>query len=138
MCPGDVKGRSVGMRGSAGRADAGGAAAGHGAGRRPVAILLLAVLAAVIAAVAAAWSGGAQLVVQNGAGYDAFMGTIESAAPNRDRTVIDVQRLLKLPDSTANPHLWYDPATMPKVAAAIAAALTAIQPAHAGYFAANA
>ncbi len=82
--------------------------------------------------------GSAQLVVQNGAGYDAFMGTIESAAPNGDRTVIDVQRLLKLPDSTANPHLWYDPATMPKVAAAVAAALTAIQPSHAGYFTANA
>jgi len=47
------------MRGSAGRTDAGGAAAGRGAGRRPVAILLLAVTAAVIATVAAAWSGGA-------------------------------------------------------------------------------
>jgi zinc/manganese transport system substrate-binding protein len=82
--------------------------------------------------------GDAQLVVQNGLGYDGFMNTIESAAPNDGRTVVDVQQLLKLPDSTPNPHLWYDPATMPKVASAVAAALTAIQPSHAAYFKASA
>jgi zinc/manganese transport system substrate-binding protein len=82
--------------------------------------------------------GDAQLIVQNGVGYDAFIGAIESAVPSGARAVIDVQRLLKLPDSTPNPHLWYDPATMPRVAGAIAAALSAIQPAHAGYFRANA
>jgi zinc/manganese transport system substrate-binding protein len=80
----------------------------------------------------------AQLVVQNGVGYDAFMNTIENAAPSSGRTVIDVQQLLGLPDSTPNPHLWYAPTTMPKVATAIAADLAAIQPAHAGYFKANA
>jgi zinc/manganese transport system substrate-binding protein len=169
----------------------------RGTGRRPVAILMLAVMAAVIATVAAAWSGGAvaapgggkivavgaesqyadvigqvggkyvqtsaimsnpntdphtfeasiavarevgaaQLVVQNGVGYDAFMDTIESAAPSSGRTVVDVQQLLKLPDSTPNPHLWYDPATMPKVADAVAADLSAIQPSHEAYFEANA
>ena len=82
--------------------------------------------------------GNAQLVVQNGVGYDGFMNTIESAAPNNGRTVIDVQQLLKLPDSTPNPHLWYDPATMPRVASAIAADLSAIQPSNAAYFKANA
>jgi zinc/manganese transport system substrate-binding protein len=82
--------------------------------------------------------GGARLVVQNGLGYDGFMSTIESAVPSGGRTVIDVQRLLGLPDSTPNPHLWYDPATMPKVADAIAASLSAIQPSHAAYFTANA
>ena len=80
----------------------------------------------------------ARLVVQNGIGYDAFMSTIESAAPGGDRKVIDVQRLLKLPDSTPNPHLWYQPSTMPRVADAIAADLSAIQSAHAAYFKANA
>jgi zinc/manganese transport system substrate-binding protein len=80
----------------------------------------------------------AQLVVQNGVSYDTFMSTIESAAPNSARKVIDVQNLLGLPDSTANPHLWYNPDTMPKVADAIAADLAAIQPAHAAYFDANA
>jgi len=82
--------------------------------------------------------GGARLVVQNGLGYDGFMNTIESAVPSGGRTVIDVQRLLGLPGSTPNPHLWYDPGTMPRVADAVAAALSAIQPSHAAYFRANA
>jgi zinc/manganese transport system substrate-binding protein len=80
----------------------------------------------------------ARLIVQNGLGYDTWANTIENAAPSPGRTVIDVQRLLGLPASTPNPHLWYDPATMPKVATAIATALAAIQPAHAAYFRANA
>jgi zinc/manganese transport system substrate-binding protein len=80
----------------------------------------------------------AQLVVQNGVSYDTFMSTIESASPNSSRKVIDVQSLLGLPGSTPNPHLWYNPDTMPKVADAIAADLSAIQPSHAAYFDANA
>ena len=81
---------------------------------------------------------GAQLVVQNGLGYDAFMNTIEDAVPNSARKVIVVQDLLGLPDSTPNPHLWYKPGTMAAVASAIAAALAGLQPAHAAYFRANA
>jgi zinc/manganese transport system substrate-binding protein len=80
----------------------------------------------------------AQLVVQNGVGYDTFMNTIENAAPNSARKVIVVQNLLGLPAGTPNPHLWYKPGTMPAVANAIAADLAAIQPAHASYFKANA
>ena len=80
----------------------------------------------------------AQLVVQNGVGYDTFMDSIEKAVPDSGRKLINVQKLRGLPDSTPNPHLWYDPATMPAVANAIAADLAAIEPAHAAYFRANA
>jgi zinc/manganese transport system substrate-binding protein len=80
----------------------------------------------------------AQLVVQNGVGYDTFMTTIENAAPNSARKVIVVQDLLGLPADTPNPHLWYKPVTMPAVADAVAADLAALQPAHASYFKANA
>ena len=80
----------------------------------------------------------AQLVVQNGVGYDTWANTIEDAAPNSSRKVIVVQNLLGLPASTPNPHLWYMPGTMPAVANAIAADLAVIQPAHAAYFRANA
>ena len=80
----------------------------------------------------------AGLVVQNGLGYDAFMERIEAASPSAKRRVIDVQKLLRLPNSTANPHLWYEPRTMPAVAEAIAAALSALQPSHAAYFKAKA
>ncbi len=82
--------------------------------------------------------GSAQLVVQNGLGYDSYMNKIEAAAPNAKRKVIDVQKLLGLPDSTPNPHLWYKPSTMPAVAHAIARDLAAAAPAHAAYFTANA
>jgi len=80
----------------------------------------------------------AQLVVQNGVGYDTFMNTIENAVPSSSRKVIVVQKLLGLPDSTPNPHLWYKPTTMPAVANAVAAGLAALQPAHAALFKANA
>jgi len=79
----------------------------------------------------------AELIVQNGLGYDDFMTKIESASPNSARRVIDVQHLLGLPDSTQNPHLWYDPKTMPAVAAAIGEALSAIEPSNIAYFQAN-
>ncbi|MBO0708605.1 MAG: zinc ABC transporter substrate-binding protein [Candidatus Dormibacteraeota bacterium] len=78
--------------------------------------------------------GSAQLVVQNGLGYDNFMAQIEKSTSNSSRRVIDVQHLLRLPDSTANPHLWYRPSTMPAVAARIAQDLSALQPAHRAYF----
>jgi zinc/manganese transport system substrate-binding protein len=80
----------------------------------------------------------AQLVVQNGLGYDTFMNNIEAGSPDAARRVIDVQTLLGLPDSTANPHLWYSPATMPAVAKALVSDLSALQPSHRSYFQSNA
>jgi zinc/manganese transport system substrate-binding protein len=80
----------------------------------------------------------ADLIVQNGVGYDDWATTIENAAPSTARKVINVQQLLGLPNSTPNPHLWYKPTTMPAVANAIAADLAQIDPAHASYYKANA
>jgi zinc/manganese transport system substrate-binding protein len=76
----------------------------------------------------------AQLVVQNGLGYDSYMNKIEAAAPSSKRKVIDVQSLLRLPATTPNPHLWYNPSTMPAVARAVATGLARLQPGHAAYF----
>ena len=80
---------------------------------------------------------GSNLLIENGVGYDTFMGTLASASPSPNRRVINVQHLLHLPDSTANPHLWYDPKTMPAVARAMASDLAALDPAHASTFRAN-
>ena len=80
----------------------------------------------------------ADLIVQNGVGYDDWATTIENAAPSTARKVINVQQLLGLPNSTPNPHLWYKPTTMPAVANAIATDLAQIDPAHASYYKANA
>ena len=79
----------------------------------------------------------AQLVVQNGVGYDSWIDTILSSSPSSSRKLIDVQTLLGLPNSTENPHLWYDPTTMPAVAKQIAKDLGALDPAHAAYFTAR-
>jgi zinc/manganese transport system substrate-binding protein len=81
---------------------------------------------------------GASLLIENGVGYDTYMEKIESASPSSARKVINVQKLLGLPESTPNPHLWYKPTTMPIVAKAIVSDLSALQPAHAAYFQANA
>ena len=76
----------------------------------------------------------ADLIVENGLGYDDWADKMIAAAPKAGRRVINVQHLRGLPDSTPNPHLWYDPATMPAVAQALAADLSRLQPAHASYF----
>ena len=81
---------------------------------------------------------GAKLLIENGVGYDTFMGKIASASPDSSRKVINVQKLLGLPESTPNPHLWYKPETMPAVAKALVSDLSALDPAHAAYFQENA
>ena len=75
----------------------------------------------------------ARLVIENGEGYDTFMDHLVAASPNPQRRVINVQTLIGAQNG-ANPHLWYDPATMPKVAAAAADALGRIDPAHAAEY----
>ncbi len=77
---------------------------------------------------------GADVIVANGLGYDSWA---DKMLANAHGTVISAQTVLKLPDSTENPHLWYDPATMPAVARAVAAAFAAKDPAHAAVYAAN-
>ena len=79
----------------------------------------------------------AEVVVQNGVGYDTYMNRIEAASPSSGRKVVDVQRLLGLPGSIPNPHLWYKPGTMSVVATALERDFAAIQPSHAAYFRAN-
>lgn len=76
----------------------------------------------------------AMLVIVNGLGYDGFMQKLLGASTKPARVVISVQELLGLKDDV-NAHVWYDPATMPKVAEAAAAALTKLDPQNAAYFA---
>ncbi len=45
---------------------------------------------------------GADLIVENGIGYDDWADKIIAAAPNANRKIINVQHLLGLPDSTPN------------------------------------
>jgi zinc/manganese transport system substrate-binding protein len=79
----------------------------------------------------------AQLIVQNGMGYDTFMSKIEAADKRRGARVIVAQHLLGMKASAFDPHLWYDPRTMPLVAKAVATDLAKLVPSHASYFWAN-
>jgi zinc/manganese transport system substrate-binding protein len=76
----------------------------------------------------------AKVVIVNGIGYDDFMEKLLGASTKPDRVVINVQDILGVRDDV-NVHVWYDPATMPKVADAAAAALAKIDPQNATYFA---
>jgi len=85
---------------------------------------------------AAAAVADAKLVVVNGIGYDDFMQKLLGASTKPDRVVINVQELLGL-KADVNAHVWYEPATMPRVADAVTAALSKLDPQNAAYFAAQ-
>jgi zinc/manganese transport system substrate-binding protein len=78
----------------------------------------------------------ASLVVYNGADYDPWMEKLLNASNNAKRKVIVAADLVgKKPGD--NPHLWYNPATMPAVARAVSVALAATDPAHKTEYEAN-
>jgi zinc/manganese transport system substrate-binding protein len=78
----------------------------------------------------------AAFVVQNGLGYDAFMQKLEAASPSSTRVVLSVGESLGF-KAGDNPHIWYDPTTMPYVAAWASAVLTRLDPADSAGFQAN-
>lgn len=73
----------------------------------------------------------AKVVIQNGLGYDAFMGKLEAAAPSGGRSVVTVADALGVHGRDANPHLWYDVPRLGRIAAAVTAALERADPRHA-------
>lgn len=74
---------------------------------------------------------GAQLVVLNGGHYDEWAAKLAaSTAP--DAPVVTA--LGAEPGDDANPHAWYDPATVTALADAVTARLRQLAPEAAGYF----
>ena len=75
----------------------------------------------------------AGFVIENGLDYDPWMDRlVATARVPADRVIVVASLLGRRAGST--PHVWYDPATMPALAHALAAAFTANDPAHAtGY-----
>jgi zinc/manganese transport system substrate-binding protein len=71
----------------------------------------------------------ANIVVANGADYDPWIERIIKVTPAPGRAVIIAADLMHR-RSGDNPHLWYDPATIPAVARALAAAFAAADPGH--------
>ncbi|NNN08089.1 MAG: zinc ABC transporter solute-binding protein [Acidimicrobiaceae bacterium] len=79
----------------------------------------------------------AQLIVQNGAGYDSFMNQLEAASSSSSRVVVTMAQLLHQ-TTVANPHFWYSPSALPTLAQVVATDLVKIDPSHAAYFRATA
>jgi zinc/manganese transport system substrate-binding protein len=79
---------------------------------------------------------GAQIVILNGANYDPWMDKLLAAAPRPSRAVISAAQLTGRKPGD-NPHLWYDPVTMPAVATALAEALAKADNTHASDYAAR-
>lgn len=72
----------------------------------------------------------ADIAIVNGAAYDPWMNRLLEASPNPTREVLNVASVTghKAGD---NPHLWYDPGTMPTVARVLTAQLTLRDPPNA-------
>jgi zinc/manganese transport system substrate-binding protein len=86
----------------------------------------------------AAEVSNAQLVIENGLGYDDFIDNILATGGRSGRRVLSVQKVLDITGSNPNPHVWYWTARLPQVASAIAAQLSAIDPSDSSAYAANA
>ncbi|HEY5209706.1 MAG TPA: zinc ABC transporter substrate-binding protein [Stellaceae bacterium] len=78
----------------------------------------------------------ARIAVYNGAAYDDWMVKLLAGSPNPHRVTIEIAALAHRKPGD-NPHLWYDPATMPLFAGALAAWLTAADPPHRAVYARN-
>jgi zinc/manganese transport system substrate-binding protein len=72
----------------------------------------------------------AQLVIVNGIGYDGWASRLLAANPVGGRAVLDAGDLLGVHEG-GNPHRWYDPADVERVADAITADLVRLDPRHA-------
>ena len=78
----------------------------------------------------------ARVVIENGAGYDTWMGSLLSADGGQPQ-IVNAASVLHVGGSDPNPHLWYDIPRVPMVAAAIASALTKAAPQDASTFRRN-
>lgn len=76
----------------------------------------------------------ARIVVYNGADYDPWMAKLLAVSKRPDRQVIVVAGLVGRKPGE-NPHIWYDPITMPAYARALVTALSADDPTHAADYA---
>jgi zinc/manganese transport system substrate-binding protein len=83
----------------------------------------------------------AKVVIENGGGYDPFVGTMLASAKNTSATVLDAVKLSGLkPDASGdlNEHVWYNFPVMKTVADKLVATLSSIDPTKATTFQANA
>jgi zinc/manganese transport system substrate-binding protein len=76
---------------------------------------------------------GSMLFVENGIGYDPWAQQSVAANPDPNRVVLDVGQLVGIP-AGGNPHRWYSPSDVEKVADGITAELKKLDPADSAYY----
>lgn len=79
----------------------------------------------------------ANVVIQNGAGYDTWMSKLVNANDQKI-THIQVSEDLLNKKAGSNEHVWYEPNTMPKLAHELANQFSKIDSKHAKYYQKNA
>jgi zinc/manganese transport system substrate-binding protein len=78
----------------------------------------------------------ADLLLVNGIGYDAWASKLAAANPSRSRIDLTVGTALGVPDD-GNPHRWYNPDDVRRVADTLVADLSRLDPTDATYFGAQ-
>lgn len=71
----------------------------------------------------------ADIVIYNGAHYDTWLERLLTTAGRHDRRTLSVAVVMGRTGTHVNPHLWYDPQTMPRLALALTMQLDALDPA---------
>ena len=77
---------------------------------------------------------GAQMVIENGIGYDPWAAKLVAANPAEGRVVLNVGELVGL-EPGANPHRWYSPRDVQLVVDAIVRGFDKLRPQSSDYFA---
>ena len=70
----------------------------------------------------------AQIIIYNGADYDAWMEQMLTPVNKNQVIIINVADLMKIKPG-ANPHIWYQPATFPILAKVLADKIAQLEPA---------
>jgi zinc/manganese transport system substrate-binding protein len=77
---------------------------------------------------------GARFVLFNGVGYDPWLQKLLNANPVQNRLVLDAGNVVGKKEGD-NPHLWYNPSYVARIAAQITADYQRIDPRDSAYFA---
>jgi zinc/manganese transport system substrate-binding protein len=75
----------------------------------------------------------ANLVIENGIGYDSWMDKLLSAGSNPERLVLNVGNLIGKKEGD-NPHVWYSPDYVNSVTLQMERDFTSLDPENAGYY----
>jgi zinc/manganese transport system substrate-binding protein len=75
----------------------------------------------------------ADIIIYNGLGYDDWIHNLIASSAHSGNQILVVGEIMKRAPGS-NPHIWYDPSTMPTYASALCDKLSQLDSSHRGYF----